>query len=167
MPGRLAHVVDVDRFHRGVSASFGAFLRVASGLTNVCRRERNVTFDGPPGVSEIVRRCEQISAETFEILLDLSCAAHQARWGHVHTAAIRLDRDISGATARTRHVESQRSLDELAAAAIALRGSIERRVAASLHTSPSSAIIAANDDLVVLRCEDLLMTARNLESRPA
>lgn len=160
--------IDLGRAYRGRVVAIGALTRPLTDLVaKRFRREQQNNDEHRPATHDIVKCCEAISAQAFDFVLDEQRGPEAAPWHRVHAIAIGLDRDIADVAASTSNEQHRRLLDELAAAAIALRGALEVRIRATRDDDPSPAIVAASNDLVVVRCEDLVMTARNVESRHA
>ncbi len=164
MPTRHTNAVDVELVRRCAALPIGTLTLTGALIAMLVRRRRRTKSDLAPDISQIVDRCESVSAQAFGAVLDSGTDSGLNGWQQLHASTMALDRDITSAADSARDTASQRSLDELAAAAIALRGALEVRARAGQEASQSPAIIAASNDLVIVRSEDLVMSARAVTS---
>jgi hypothetical protein len=75
---------------------------------------------------------------------------------------VALEQRITQAASVARAERAQRSLDHLAGALISLRGALEADMRLHLDTLTPATLLEAGDDVLLVRCEDLVTTARAL-----
>ena len=136
-------------------------LRAALGRRAARRRRGSTQLD------DLATECDRVSAEALDLV---AAADHRSdlgdRWLGLHARLVDLELRTTAAAEATHDPRSQRALDQLAGALIALRGALEKGV--HLHTRPdiASAVLAASDDVVTVRCDDISKIVRSLSSAP-
>lgn len=145
-----------------------AALVIISGLaaTGHLWRRRRVEHDPATAVDQIARDCEAVGSDAFEIVL---AGAREddigSRWGRLHPALVELEHRITETANTTPDSRGRRSLDRTAAALTACRAALEAYV--QLQVEPAtSPLLEAGDDVVMVRCEDLVLSARALNEPP-
>lgn len=136
-------------------------LRAALGRRAARRRRGTAQLD------DLATECDRVSAEALDLV---AAADHRSgldeRWLALHARLVDLELRTTAAAEATHDPRSQRPLDQLAGALIALRGALEKDV--DLHARPdiAPAVVAAGDDVVTVRCDDIHKIVRSLSSGP-
>lgn len=88
---------------------------------------------------------------------------HQ-RWGGLHARLVDLERRTTQRADAAPDLEAGRPFDQLAGTLISLRTALEAGVRLRLDHDPTPCLIEAADGIVIVRCEDVNVTARTLSS---
>ena len=113
-------------------------------------------------VDDLGQECERMATTAMRLIGDVAGDRPPNGWHPLHVELAGLEARATGEANATRKPERQRSLDHLAGALISLRTAL--LVGARLRddiTTPTVLRDAA-DDIVTVRCEDLVMSAREL-----
>lgn len=119
----------------------------------------------PEPAAAIAVACLDVCEDAVRLLTD-RCSREGLwdRWAMVHGRLVDLELRAT-ALAGTALADVRRSLDHLATAVIALRTAVEVDVQRRLDAEPVPVLIEATDDVVALRLEDVVVTARRLAGR--
>ncbi len=144
----------------------GVLLLIVGALAGLVayRRQRPGTSEHIDRSEDIAQGCLRTSAEAVELLTGHEEGdALYDRWVRLHARLVELERQATDAADAAPDLDSQRSLDQLAAALISLRATLEADVRLRLDPDAEPSLVHATDDAVVVRCEDLTLTVRALE----
>lgn len=148
---------------RGVltTMALSAVVAVSAGLMwrrVTTRRARN----SAGSLHEVVQECEMASASVLELIERCDAERWEAGGRRLHASLVALEQRIGHVSRAASDDQGRRSLDELAGALISLRGALEADVRLHLDATTPPSLLEAGDDVLLVRCEDLTMSARAL-----
>jgi hypothetical protein len=114
-------------------------------------------------IGEILLGCEQLSTELLGFFpSERGDQPFHGGWERQHVRLVLLEWQATEAANAAREPCEQRSLDQLAAALIALRGALEADMRLCRQPGIVPELRRAVDDAVITRCRDLMISARTI-----